>query len=114
MSVSTFASGTQSASVGTEHFVSSPNEVGIYIYYVDLVNMAAGDAVELRSYHMVITGGAQRVVLMEAFQGAQPADALIFWTVIINDLTDTNAVRFSLKQTLGTSRNFPYSVIKIV
>lgn len=114
MSISTFASGTQSATVSTEHFLSSPNEVGFYIYYVDLVNMVAGDAVELRSYHMVIAGGTQRVVLMETFQGAQPADAVIFWTVIVNDLTDTNAVRFSLKQTLGTSRNFPWSVIKIV
>lgn len=114
MSVATFASGTQSATVTTEHFLSSPNEVGIYICYVDLVNMVAADEVEIRGYHMVITGGTSRVLYYKRFQGAQPTDALIYKFIIENDLTDTNAVRFSLKQTLGTSRNFVWSVIKVV
>lgn len=113
MTVAAFASGTQSATVTTEHFLSSPNEAGVYTLHVDLVNMVAGDVVELRIYQMVLTGGTQRVAYLETYQGAQSADQLISISVpISNELTDTNALRFSLKQTLGTTRNFPWKVLK--
>lgn len=113
MAVTAFGSGTQSATVTTEHFLSSVNEAGTYTLHVDLVNMVAGDYVELRVYQMVLTGGTQRVAYIEIFQGVQPADGLIAVSVpISNELTDTNSLRFSLKQTLGTSRNFPWKVLK--
>ena len=113
MTVAAFGSGTQSATVTTEHFLASVNEAGVYTFHVDLVNMVAGDEVELRIYQMVLTGGTQRVAYLERFQGAQPTDGLIAISVpISNELTDTNALRFSLKQTLGTSRNFPWKVLK--
>ena len=113
MTTAAFASGTQSATVTTEHFLSSPNEAGVYTLHVDLVNMAAGDYVEIRVYQMVLTAGTQRVVYLETYQGAQPTDGLIAVSVPIgNELTDTNSLRFSLKQTLGTSRNFPWKVLK--
>jgi hypothetical protein len=113
MTVSAYASGTQSATVTTEHFLSSPNVAGVFTLHVDLVNMAAGDYVELRVYQMILTGGTQRVAYMEPFQGVQPADNLIAISVPIgNELTDTNSLRFSLKQTQGTSRNFPWKVLK--
>ena len=112
MAVSTFGSGTQSATVTTEHFLSSPNVVGVFTLYVDLVNMAANDVVELRAYKMTIAAGTQRVAFFAQFAGVQPTDALIAMSVQIpNDLTDANAVRFSLKQTFGTSRNFPWAVV---
>ncbi len=113
MTIAAFASGTQSATVTTEHFLSSPNQAGVFTLHVDLVNMVAGDMVELRIYQMVLTGGTQRVAYIASFQGAQPADALIAVSVpISNELTDTNSLRFSLKQTLGTSRNFPWKVLQ--
>lgn len=113
MTVAAFASGTQTATVTTEHFLTSPNEAGVYTFHVDLVNMVAGDHVELRIYQMVLTGGTQRVAYIETFQGVQPADGLIAISVpISNELTDTNSLRFSLKQTLGTSRDFLWKVLK--
>lgn len=106
-----YASGTQTATVTTEHFLSSPNAVGTYVLTVDLSGMLAGDVVELRVYKMTLTGGTQRVAYLDVFQGAQPTDALIYISVPIgNTLTDANALRFSLKQTLGTSRNFAWDV----
>lgn len=108
-----YASGTQSATVTTEHFLSSPNAVGTYVLEVDTVNMVAGDVLELRVYKMVLTGGTQRVAFYMRYEGAQPTDDLIkISTPIGNDLTDANAVRFSLKQTYGTSRNFPWAVLQ--
>jgi hypothetical protein len=113
MAVTAYASGTQSATVTTEHFLSSPNVAGTFTFHVDTVNMAAGDVVELRIYQMVLTGGTQRVAYVQRFSGVQPTDDLIKISVpISNELTDTNALRFSLKQTFGTSRNFPWKVLQ--
>lgn len=113
MAIVASGSGTQTAVIGTEHFLNSPNSEGVYTLHVDLVNLAAGDAVELRVYQIVLTAGTSRVAYLVTYQGAQPADALIAVSVpISNELTDTNALRFSLKQTLGTGRNFPWKVLK--
>lgn len=112
MAVTAYASGTQSATVTTEHFLSSPNVAGTYTLHVDTVNMVAGDVLELRIYQMVLTGGTQRVAYYARYDGAQPTDDLIKISVpISNELTDTNSLRFSLKQTYGTSRNFPWKVL---
>lgn len=112
MAVSAYASGTQTATVTTEHFLSSPNVAGTYTFHVDTVNMADGDVLELRIYQMVLTAGTQRVVYFTAFYGAQPTDDLIKVSVpVSNELTDTNALRFSLKQTFGTGRSYPWKVL---
>jgi hypothetical protein len=113
MAVTAYASGTQSATVTTEHFLSSPNVVGTFTLHVDTVNMVAGDVLELRVYQMILTGGTQRVAYLATYSGAQTADDYIKISVpISNELTDTNSLRFSLKQTFGTSRNFPWKVLK--
>lgn len=112
MAVTAFTTGTQTASVGTEHFYNV-NEAGVFTFHVDLLNMASGDYLELRVYQMVLTGGTARVVYMEPFQGAQATDNMIAVSVPIgNELTDSQALRFSLKQTLGTGRSFPYKILK--
>jgi hypothetical protein len=113
MAVTAYASGTQSATVTTEHFLSSPNIAGTFTLHVDTVNMVSGDVVELRAYQMVLTGGTQRVAYYTRIEGLQPTDDIIKISVpISNELTDTNSLRFSLKQTEGTSRNFPWKVLK--
>ena len=113
MAVTAFASGTQTATVTTEHFLTSPNVAGTFTFHVDTVNMAAGDVLELRIYQMVLTAGTQRVAFYVAYSGVQATDDLIKVSIpISNELTDTNALRFSLKQTAGTGRNFPWKVLK--
>ena len=113
MAVSAYASNTQAATVTTEHFLSSPNVAGTFTLHVDLVGLLAGDVVELRCYQMILTAGTQRVAYVQRYEGVQPADALIVISVpISNELTDANSLRFSLKQTVGTSRNFPWKVLR--
>jgi hypothetical protein len=113
MAVVAYASGTQTASVGTEHFLSSPNEAGTYTLHVDTVNMANGDVLELRIYQMILSGGVARVAYYGRFEGAQPTDDLIKISVpISNDLAETNALRFSLRQPSGTGRNYPWKVLR--
>ena len=108
-----YASGTQTATVTTEHFLSSPNVAGVFSLTVDTNLMVAGDVLELRVYQMVLTGGTTRVVYYAMFDGAQPTDDKIKVSGVIgNELTDTNSLRFSLKQTFGTSRDFPWKVLR--
>lgn len=113
MAVTAFASGTQAASIGTEHFLANVNEAGVYTFHVDTVNIAAGDALELRVYQMILTGGTARVAYFVMYSGAQSTDDLIKISVpISNELTDAQSLRFSLKQTYGTGRNYPWKVLK--
>jgi hypothetical protein len=113
MAVTAYASGTQSATVTTEHFLTSPAVAATFQLVVDTVNMVAGDVLELRVYQMVLTSGTQRVLYYARYEGAQSVDDLIKNSVpVSNELTDANALRFSLKQTFGTSRNFPWKVLK--
>lgn len=113
MPVTAQGSGTQAATVTTEHTLLDVAIAGTFTLHVDTVNMVAGDALELRVYQMVLTGGTRRVAYYSIFTAAQPADDLIKISVpISNELTDAGSLRFTLKQTTGTSRNFPWKVLK--
>ncbi len=115
MTVSLWAASSMTPTVGTETFVPSVSAVGVYIFYVDTASMVAGDAVELRSYQMILTGCTAKVFTLDAYQGLQPVDDQIKGSIpISNDLTDASAVRFSIKQTLpaGSARQFPWKVVQ--
>ena len=113
MAVTAHASGTLSATAGgTEDFLSSPNVAGTFTLHVDLNAMAAGDVVELRAYQMVLTGGTTRQVYHARFEGVQQGDKIAISVPLSNELTDTNALRFSLTQQKGSARSFPWKVMK--
>lgn len=112
MAITAQGTGTQAATVTTEHTLLDIAVAGTFTLHVDTVNMLAGDALELRIYQMVLTAGTRRVAYYQRWDGVQPADDLIKISVpISNALTDAGALRFSLKQTTGTSRNFPWVVL---
>lgn len=105
-------SGTQTATVTTEHTLLDIAVQGIFTLHVDKINMVAGDALELRIYQIILTGGTRRVAYLGSFVGAQSADDMIAISLpIANDLSDAGSLRFTLKQTTGTSRNFPWKVL---
>jgi hypothetical protein len=115
MAVTAQASGTQTATVTTEHFLADVAVSGVFTFHVDCVNLAAADSVELRIYQMVLTGGTSRVAFIGTFTGVQGVDDTIKVSVpISNELTDATSLRFSLKQTFGTGRSFPWKVLKHV
>lgn len=114
MAVTASATGTQTSVVTTEHQLADTNVAGVYQFIVDTNAMAAGDVLELRIYQMALTGGTARVLHFGAFYGAQPTDDLIKVSVpVCNELTDSTALRFSLKQTFGSARAYPWKVLKI-
>ena len=113
MAVTAAGSGTQTAVINTEHTLLSVNAAGVYTLHVDKNAMASGDVLELRIYRIVLTGGTARVVKVYEFSGAQLADDMQFDSRPFgNELTDTDSLKFTLKQTFGTGRNFPWKVLK--
>lgn len=113
MTVTAHASGTQSATIGTEHFLTSPNVAGVFTLHLNRVNMAAGDFLEVSIYQIILSGDTPEVAYFETFQGA-PSDKerLVISIPISNELAETNALRFSIKQTLGTGRDYKWKVLK--
>jgi hypothetical protein len=113
MAVTVDSSGTQAATVNTEHTLDDVAGPGTYQLGVDMTNMASGDVVELRIYKMFKTGGTRRVTYFASYQGVQPTDDMGKVSVPISTgLNDSGSIRFTLKQVAGTGRNFDWEVLK--
>lgn len=113
MALTLHASGTQTAVVTTEHSLTTAATAGVYEFFVDPAAMLDGDVLELRIKARVLAAGTVRVVYLATYSGAQPVDDMIKVSVpFANDLVEAGAVDFTLKQTFGTGRNFPWKVIR--
>lgn len=113
MAVTVESSGTQTATLTTEHVLDTLTDAGVYVVNVDTGNMAAGDVVELRVKKPVLSGGTARILFYAMFAGVQPTEDVLKTSVpIVVDATAA-ACEVTLKQTLGTGRAFPWSVLKI-
>lgn len=111
--ITSYANGTTTGTIGSEIFLASVSSPGSYVLYLDTINMASGDYLEVRAYKMILNSGTARVMTLDTYQGDQPADEEIKYTLDIkNDLSDSQAVRFSIKQTLGTARVYFWTVQK--
>lgn len=107
------ASGTQTATVTTEHSLGTATVEGRFKFEVDMNAMAAGDVLELRINKIILTGGTKRLAYFGAFYGAQPSFALVAISdEVWNELADANSLEFTLKQTFGTGRAYPWKVLR--
>lgn len=108
------ASGTQTATIGTEHTLADISAAGTFCLSVSTKNLTDGDLLELRVYIIMLTGGSREVRYKYSYADAQtPDDQIKTFPPVENDLTDTGSVRFTLKQTLGTGRNFDWKVVAL-
>lgn len=115
MAVTAPGSGTQAATIGTEHTLYDVAVAGTFTFHVDKRAMAGGDTLELRIYQMILpaaSGGTRGVAYKESFFGApDPDDQIAISVAISNELTDPGSLRFTLKQVAGTGRSFPWKVL---
>lgn len=112
MAVTAAGTGTQTTTVTTEHTLLDVSTAGVYTLHVDTANLASGDVLELRIYQIVLTGGTRRVAYFASYVNEQPTDDMIKVSVpIANELTDSGSLRFTLKQTSGSSRSLPWKVL---
>lgn len=105
MTIAVESSGTQSATVGTEHTLATPTTAKTRVLTVDLSNLVAGDQVELRVKKKVLTGGSAVLAAYAAFAG--PVNTVVADSVPV---ICPYGATLTLKQTAGTSRNFDWTV----
>lgn len=105
MALALESSGTQAATVTTEHDLATPTTNKTRVLRVDLANMVAGDIVELRVKSKVLTGGTLRVQYLATYAHAQVEP--VVESIPVSSLYGAT---FTLKQTAGTSRNFDWAV----
>jgi len=105
MTVSVADSGSQTATISTEHTLSTPTSPGTYVLTVDAANLAAGDVLELRCYGKARSGDTERLLYRGTYGPAPLAAPLLQSLPIVTP----HYARFTLKQTAGTGRAFPWA-----
>lgn len=101
------ASGTQAATVGTEHTLATLTGGKTYALKVDIAALAAGEYVELRVKHKVLSGGTSRTVFSGIYSWA---DALENGIALSPPSMAPVEYVATLKQINGTGRSFPWAV----
>lgn len=113
MAISEAYTGTQTAVVSTEHTLNTTTPEttdGIYQLFVDVANLAAGDALEIRVKEKVVSAGSSRVIFASILVGAQGADSAAW---VSPSLILLHGWDMTIKQTAGTARTFPWSIRKV-
>lgn len=108
MALTQASSGTQTAVLDTEHSLATETDARVYIYVVNLSNMAEDDVVVLRVKTKVLSGGSSAVAFIAMFSGAQPVDV-----VYSEPVPSAHSAEFTLKQTDGVARDFEWSILEV-
>lgn len=101
-------SGTQSATLTTEHVLTTQTGNKFYTAYVDLTNMQSGDTVEIRVSVIVKTAGNHILYWMGSYSGAQ-SNPLVYIAPLPSDIS----WKLTIKQVSGTSRDYDWRVFEI-
>ena len=101
-------SGTQTATITTEHTLATQTDGKTYVLGVDLGALANGDIVELCCKTKMLSGGTSRIAYKATF-----AHAVSEPNIYSVPIPAVHEVVFTLKQTAGTGRAFPWSVISL-
>jgi hypothetical protein len=112
MAISEHATGSQTATIGTEHILTANPETtdGVYQVFIDIDAMALGDTVEIRIKEKARTGDTQRTI--ETFVISQdPSTDSNLW--VSPSFVLVNGWDVTLKQTAGTGRAFLWSIRKV-
>ncbi len=106
MVVAQVASGTQAATVGTLHVLHAPTTLGkTFVLYVDCTALTGTDVVEIGVRDKTLSTSALAVVRTETLAGVQAEPVLM--TV---PLPSVHGCDFTLRQTAGTGRSYPFSL----
>jgi len=108
MAVASVGSGTQTATIDTEHTLDTETDAGVYVLVVDTSNMVDGDIVTFRIKTKYATGGTSRLAFSATYSNAQAELNKYSPPIPI----DTEII-CTLEQTDGTGRDFYWSLLKI-
>ena len=99
-------SGTQTATISTEHTLDEETAAGTYVFSVDnAAVMVLGDVLVLRAYKKI--DGTNYALLFEFTYQHVQTKSVIFPAI---SLASGKGLKFTLQQTAGTGRAFPWLV----
>lgn len=98
-------SGSQTATINTQHDLATITTAGYYQLQVDTANMVNGDTLKVIVSGKVRSGDTERIMEEYTISHAQSAPN-IFTPMYCN----VHDIKFSIKQTAGTGRAFPWAV----
>lgn len=102
-------SGSQTATISTEHTLDTVTGALVLVLAVDLAAMAAGDEVELRVYGKARSADTERL-LHRGTYGPIPSPTPLVMSVPI---VSPHHFKATLKQTAGTGRAFPWAIYEV-
>ena len=109
MTVTSNQSGSQTATIGTEHTLGTAiTAAGVYVLVVAANAMVNGDVLELRAKTKAKTGSTSQLAYVVTYAHVQTE--LNKYSVPIP--VDTEVV-FTLKQTAGTGRVFDWNILAL-
>lgn len=109
MTVSSNQSGSQSATINTEHQLGSTiTAAGVYVLVVDTNAMVNGDTLELRIKTKAKSGSTSRLAYYATYVNAQ--SDLVKYSVPVP--CDVEFIA-TLKQTAGTGRSFDWNILAL-
>jgi len=100
--------GSQTAVISTEHTLGTITTAGTYQLQVDMNALANGDTVVLRTKLKVRSSGTTRLMYEDSYSHVQ--SQLVAVTI---PAAATNEVVFTLEQTAGTGRAFPWEIVQL-
>lgn len=101
-----FASGDQVAVPSTEHTLVTITQQGTYELQVDMTDLTGTELLTLRAYSKILNSSSE--VLMDSHQLKATHPIQLLRTV---PRGTPFYLRYSIEQTNGTGRTFPWSVI---
>lgn len=109
MTVASNQSGSQTATLGTEHTLGTAiTTAGVFVLVVDSANLVDGENLELRIYTKYASGGTERLAFVANFANAQ-TDPNKYSLPVPSD----TSWKATLKQTGGTGRAFPWNILSL-
>lgn len=108
MAVTESNNGSQTATISTEHTLATITTPGVYVLRVDVNALALGDRLVLRAKVRARSADTTRQLFSAVFEHAQAdkiADSIP--VPIVHELV------WTLQQTAGTGRAFPWSVVSL-
>lgn len=101
------ASGTQAATISTEHTLTTQTVTGVYALRIDVAAMASGDTLVVRIKTKTLSGGTLRLEQEVTLNGAQNIAA---W--LSEPIPADVEVVCSITQSAGTGRSYPWKLLR--
>jgi hypothetical protein len=103
------ASGSQTATIGTEFTLATDTTNATYYFQVRCNNLALGDVLELRIYTMTLAAGTLEVTWKTSVGPALPPTLVIASPPQPSD----QSIRVTLKQISGVARSFDWKLLRM-